>query len=154
MFTTSNSTTKSWILLFVAIAVTVLFMIFAEPVFTTFYIGTDSFADAMYDFNLYFSLATYISLVVWVVAILYYWIIDQVKLSSFVGWALFCVLAVAAAPGVAYFYPVSVFDAENLEFMADLPGLAIVAVPIALVEYFIVSFGLKDFSSNCSTRPF
>lgn len=154
MFTTSNSTTKSWILLIVAIAVTALFMIFAEPVFTTFYIGTDNFADAMYDFNLYFSLATYISIIVWVFAILYYWVIDQVKLSSFVGWALFFVLAVAGAPLVAYFYPVSVFDAENMEFMSDMPGFAIITVPLALVEYLIVSLGVKDFSTNCSTRPF
>lgn len=154
MFTTSNSTTKSWILLVVAIAVTALFMIFAEPVFTTFYVGTDNFADAMYDFNLYFSLATYISLIVWVFAILYYWVLDQVKLSSFVGWALFFVLAVVGAPLVAYFYPVSVFDAENLEFMSDMPGFAIVSVPLALVEYLIVSLGIKDFSTNCSTRPF
>ena len=154
MFTTSNSTTKSWILLVVAIAVTALFMIFAEPVFTTFYVGTDNFADAMYDFNLYFSLATYISLIVWVFAILYYWVLDQVKLSSFVGWALFFVLGVAGAPLVAYFYPISVFDAENLEFMSDMPGFAIVSVPLALVEYLIVSLGIKDFSTNCSTRPF
>lgn len=154
MFTTSNSSTKSWILLVVAIAVTVLFMVFAEPVFTTFFVGTDNFADAMYDFNLYFSIATYISIIVWVFAILYYWVIDQVKLSSFVGWALFFVLAVAAAPTVAYFYSLSVFDAENLEFMSDLPGFAIITVPIALVEYVIVSFGIKDFSTNCSTRPF
>ena len=154
MFTTSNSSTKSWILLVVAIAVTVLFMVFAEPVFTTFFIGSDNFADAMYDFNLYFSIATYISIIVWVFAILYYWVIDQVKLSSFVGWALFFVLAVAAAPTVAYFYSLSVFDAENLEFMSDLPGFAIITVPIALVEYVIVSLGIKDFSTNCSTRPF
>ncbi|MDE5886014.1 MAG: hypothetical protein K2H46_00320 [Muribaculaceae bacterium] len=154
MFTTSNSSTKSWILLVVAIAVTVLFMVFAEPVFTTFFIGSDNFADAMYDFNLYFSIATYISIIVWVFAILYYWVIDQVKLSSFVGWALFFVLAVAAAPTVTYFYSLSVFEAENLEFMSDLPGFAIITVPIALVEYVIVSLGIKDFSTNCSTRPF
>ncbi len=154
MFTTSNSSTKSWILLVVAIAVTALFMIFAEPVFTTFYIGSDNFADSMYDFNLYFSLATYISIIVWVFAILYYWVIDQVKLSSFVGWALFFVLALVAAPTVAYFYPLSVFDAENLDFMTDLPGFAIITVPLALVEYVIVSLGIKDFSTNCSTRPF
>lgn len=138
----------------VAIAVTVLFMVFAEPVFTTFFIGSDNFADAMYDFNLYFSIATYISIIVWVFAILYYWVIDQVKLSSFVGWALFFVLAVAAAPTVTYFYSLSVFEAENLEFMSDLPGFAIITVPIALVEYVIVSLGIKDFSTNCSTRPF
>lgn len=154
MFTTANASLKNWILLFTAIAVTVLFIVFAEPVFTSFYLGTENFADAMYDLNLYFTLATYISIVVWMFAILYYWVIDQVKLSSFVGWSLFCILAVAAAPGISYFYPLNVFDAENLEFMSDLPGLAIVAIPIALVEFFIVSFGIKDFSTNCSTRPF
>ncbi len=154
MFTTSNSSTKSWILLVVAIAVTALFMIFAEPIFTTFYIGSDNFADAMYDYNLYFSLATYISIIVWAFAILYYWVIDQVKLSSFVGWALFFILALVVAPTVAYFYPLSVFDAENLDFMTDLPGFAIITVPLALVEYVIVSLGIKDFSTNCSTRPF
>lgn len=154
MINTNNATVKDWVFLMVAVAVTVLFMVFAEPVLTCFYLGSDQFADAMYDFNLYFILATYLSIDVWVIAILYYWILDHVKLSSFVGWSLFALIAIAIAPAMAYFYPISVFDAENLEFISDMPGLAIVTVPLTLVLYFIVSLGLKGFSTNCSTRPF
>ena len=154
MINTTNAGLKDWIFLSVAVAVTALFMIFAEPVLTCLYLGSDQFADAMYDFNLYFILATYLSIDVWVVAILYYWVLDQVKLSSFVGWALFAIIAIAMAPAISYFYPISVFDAENLQFMSDMPGLAIVTVPITLVFYLIVSLGLKGFSTNCSTRPF
>lgn len=154
MINTKNSTVKDWIMLLVAIAITVLFMVFAEPIFTCFYLGSDSFADAMYDFNLYFTSATYISLVVWVVAILYYWILDKVKLSSFVGWAFFGVMAIAISSATAYFYPLSVFDAENLDFVADMAGMTIAAIPLAIVMYFIVSLGLKGLSTNCSTRPF
>lgn len=154
MINTKHTTTKDWILLFASIAVTVLFVVFAEPVFVSLYLGTDAFADAMYDFNLYFTLSLFISIVVWAFAILYYWVIDQVKLSSFTGWAFFCLLALAFAPAIAYFYPMSVFDAENLEFMTDLAPLAIVTIPMTLLLYLIVSVGIKALSTNCTTRPF
>lgn len=154
MITTNNASAKEWIFLCLAIAVTVLFVVFAEPVFTSFYLGSDRFADAMYDYNLYFTLSIYISILAWAFAILYYWIIDHVKLSSFVGWGFFCLLCVALAPAVAYFYPMSVFEADNLDFAVDLPGMAIVSIPVALVLFFIVSIGCKGFSTNCSTRPF
>ena len=154
MINTHNATFKDWIFLMVAVAITVLFMVFAKPILTCFYLGSDQFADAMIDFNLYFILATFISIDVWVVSILYYWILDQVRLSSFPGWGLFAIIAIVIAPAIAYFYPISVFDAENLEFMSDMPGLAIITIPLTLVFYFIVSIGLKGLSTNCSTRPF
>ena len=154
MINTKYSTTKDWVMLFVSIAVTVLFMVFAEPIQTCFYLGSDEFADSMYKFNLYFILATFISIDVWMVAILYYWILDQVRLSSFSGWALFAIIAIVIAPAIAYFYPISVFEAENLDFMSQLPLLALTIVPLALVLFFIVSLGAKGLSKNCSTRPF
>ena len=154
MLNVHNTTTKSWILLGVALAVTVLFMVFAEPVFTMLYLGTDEFADAMYDFNLYFSLASFICIVVWVFAILYYWIIDSVSLSAFGWWALFGVLAIAVSPILVYCYSLNVFDAENMAFDSDVIGMAVVTIPIALVLYLIVSIGIKDMSTNCSTRPY
>lgn len=154
MINTKYSTTKDWVMLFIAIAVTVLFIYFAEEILTCFYYGTDKFADAMYNFNLYFSLAVYISIVVWVFNILYYWVLDNIKLSSFTGWALFCIFALVCAPGIAYFYPQSVFDEKNLDFISQLPSLALTIVPLTLVLFFIVSLGTKGLSKNCSTRPF
>lgn len=154
MINTKNSSTKDWVWLFGAIAVTVLFIVFSEPIICALYMGTDLFAESMYNFNLYFTVSIFISLTVWVFAILYYWVIDRVKLSSFVAWALFCVFAVGVSGAVTYFYPMSVFYSENLEFITDIPLLAIVSLPISLVLYIIVSLGAKGLSTNCSTRPF
>lgn len=155
MINTKYSSLKDWLMLLAAIAITVLFIVFAEPVLTCFYLGTDTFADAMYDLNLYFILALYISIVVWVIAVLYYWIIDHIELSSFVWWSLFCLLAIIIAAGSAYFYPLNVFEAENLDELApQLPILALTTVPLSLVLFLIVSIGIKGMSKNCSTRPF
>lgn len=154
MINTKYTTTKEWVMLFISIAITVLFIIFAEPILTCFYYGTDKFADAMYELNLYFSLALYISIVVWVLGILYYWVLDQIRLSSFIGWAFFCILALVCAPGIAYFYPQSVFASENLDFISQLSDLALTIIPLTLILFIVVSLGIKGMSKNCSTRPF
>lgn len=156
MFNVKNANgTISWVLLFVAIAITVLYLIFAEPIITTFYIGSDTFADSMYDYNLYFVLATLMSIVVWAMAALYYWVIDQVRLSSFVWWLLFGIAATAIVPFIFFYYPLGVFVEENLlDFEPDLVNFAIISLPLTIVYYFIISVCIKSFSTNCSTRPF
>lgn len=156
MFNVKNATgTTTWVLLFAAIAITVIYLVFAEPVISAFYVGSDTFADSMYDYNLYFVLATLMSIVVWVFASLYYWLIDNVKFSSFVWWFLFGIAATAIVPFIFFYYPLGVFVDENLiDFEGDLVNLAIVSIPLTIVYYFIISFCIKGFSTNCSTRPF
>lgn len=144
----------SWVLLLVGIALTVLYLVFAESLICTFYIGSDTFADAMYDFNMYFILASLMSIVVWVFAVLYYWVIDQVKLSSFVWWILFGIAATAIVPFIFFYYPMGVFLEEDWIFEVDLINLAIISLPFTLVYYFLISVCIKSFSTNCSTRPF
>lgn len=144
----------SWVFLFVGIALTVLYLVFAEPVITAFYIGTDTFADSMYDFNMYFILASLMSVAVWATTVLYYWIIDQVRMSSFLWWMLFGVIATAVVPFIFFYYPMGVFLEDNLEFEVDLINLAIISIPFTIVYYFIISVCIKSFSTNCSTRPF
>ena len=155
MFSVKNANgAVSWVLLFAAIAITVLFLVFAEPVICSVYVGTDTFADAMYDFNMYFVLACLMSITVWAFAALYYWVIDQVKLSSFVWWLLFGIFATAIVPFIFFYYPMGVFLEENWEFEVDLINLAIISIPFTIVYYFIISVCIKSFSTNCSTRPF
>ena len=144
----------SWVLLLVGIALTVLYLVFAEPLICTFYVGSDTFADAMYDFNMYFILASLMSIVVWVFAVLYYWVIDQVKLSSFVWWILFGIAATGIVPFIFFYYPMGVFLEEDWIFEVDLINLAIISLPFTLVYYFLISVCIKSFSTNCSTRPF
>lgn len=155
MFNVKNANgTISWVLLFAGIALTVLYLIFAEPIISTFYVGSDTFADTMYDYNMYFILASLMSVTVWALAAIYYWIIDKVKLSSFVWWMLFGIAAAAIVPFIFFYYPMGVFLEENLEFEVDLVNLAIIALPFTIVYYFLISICIKSFSTNCSTRPF
>lgn len=156
MFNAKNASgVTTWVLLIAGIALTVLFMIFAEPVITAFYLGSDVFADSMYDFNLYFVIVTLMSIVVWVLAALYYWVIDLVRISSFVWWLLFGIAAAAIVPFLTYYYPMGVFVDENLEeVVPELVNLAIIVIPLTIVYYFAISICVKGFSTNCSTRPF
>lgn len=155
MINTKYSSLKDWLMLLAAVVITVLFIVFAEPILTSLYLGSDTFADAMYDYNLYFILTLCVSIVVWVVAILYYWIIDYIGLSSFVWWSVFCLLAIIVAAGTAYFYPLNIFETDNLEeLITQLPVQALITIPLSLVLYVIVSIGIKGMSKNCSTRPF
>lgn len=154
MLNVKYSKSIDWGMLLGAIIITVLFIVFAAPIYNLFYIGSDAFDEEMYDTNMYLSLSVITCCVIWGIAIIYYWIIDSVSLSSFWVWAVFGVIAIALCCGLCYYLPWSNFDANNLDFSSDLSIVALIEIPIAFILFAIVCIATKRLSRNCSTKPF
>lgn len=154
MLNVKYSKSADWMMLIGAIAVTVLFIIFAAPVYNMFYIGSDAFDEEMYNSNMYLSISVITCCVVWGVAILYYWVIDSVSLSNFGMWSLFCLITIALSCGLCFYFPWSSFDEANLDFSSDLSIVALIEIPIALVLFVVTCIAAKRLSRNCSTKPF
>lgn len=154
MLNVKYSKSADWGMLIGAIVITVLFIIFAAPIYNLFYIGSDAFDEEMYNSNMYLSLSVITCCVIWGVAILYYWVIDSVSLSSFWMWSLFGLFAIALSCGLCFYFPWSSFDAANLDFSSDLSIVALIEIPIALILFAIVCVATKRLSRNCSTKPF
>lgn len=154
MINVKYSRTADWIWLFVGIALTALYIIFADPFYNMFYYGSDGFSDTMYEYNLYTNIAIITSITSWVIAILYYLVIDSVHLSKFWAWACGLILTVLLVMILTVYIPDGELMADNLDFIGDLWSIGIINIFVGLVFYFIISLSLKGLSVNCSRRPF
>lgn len=154
MINLNYSKTSDWVWLFIGIAVTILYLVFADPFYNMFYYGSDGFSDTMYDTNMYFVIAAVCSCVVWAVAILYYLLLDTVKLSKFWGWALGLIIAIALVVLLTVYIPDGKLMEDNLDYIGDLWSIGIINIIVSLVMYVIISLSLKGLSANCRTCPF
>jgi|GEM_PF-299048 len=140
------------ILLVVGIVLTALYIIFAPQFYESCYYS-QGFSDWMYNQNMYLIVAIVVVLVAWILAFLYYKVIDNISLSKWYHWLIFFVIAVLLAPAVNIVYPNSVSTEEGQEFMADLQNFAIINVAVTAVFFCIASAALCGFSTNCKYVP-
>lgn len=141
---------QDWVPLFVAMAVTILYVVFATPIYDILYHGNAEFSDMMFEQNLYVSVALITSAIVWVGAILYYWILD--RYSSWLIWILFFAVVLVGSSVGAFYFPDMKF--AEYDFTQDLQMFALVNIAVAFVLFFAVSLGVKNLSKNCATTPF
>ena len=143
---------KEWYLLVTGILITVLYIVFATPFYDILYPGSAQFSNQMYNQNMYLVVAVLTSVIVWVIAIFYYWIID--RFPRFWSWFIAFVLALAFAPSVTFVYPDQTFQEMDLDLSIDLANFALVKLAVTGVLFFITSLCIKGFSKNCATTPF
>jgi len=147
----SCTTMKDWIGLFIALAVSALFLVFCIPLYELMYYDTD-FATEMYESNMYFLCAAYTVGVVWLICILYYLIIDH--FNRWWQWLIALLLSILLAPSVVFMYSDNYFAEENIDFSTQLANFNIVSGVIACILFISTSICIKSLSTNCSTTPF
>lgn len=145
------SSMKDWMYLLVGVIITVLYLVFATPIYELMYYDAE-FSNEMYNENMYFVVAVTTSLIAWGIAILYYWIIDY--LDRWYHWILAFILSVACTPVVTFVYPDSTFSEINLDYSTQLGNFAIVNIVIGIILFLVASFSVKNLSSHCSATPF
>ncbi len=141
------------ILLFVLGAViSVLFIVFSTSLFEVLYYERE-FSNEMYNANLYLPLAFVDVMVAWVLAAIYYYVINSVRFSRWYHWLIVLVIAMVLAPSINYIYANAAFADDGLAFYSQLLGFTMVGVIIEAVLFIIVSFSLRWWSSNCRHTP-
>lgn len=145
------SSMKDWMYLLIGVIITVLYLVFATPIYELMYYDAE-FSNEMYNENMYFVVAVTTSLIAWGIAILYYWIIDY--LDRWYHWILAFILSVACTPVVTFVYPDSTFSEMNLDYSTQLGNFAIVNIIIGIILFLVASFSVKNLSSHCSATPF
>ncbi len=145
------SSMKDWMYLLAGVIITVLYLVFATPIYELMYYDAE-FSNEMYNENMYFVVAVTTSLIAWGIAILYYWIIDY--LDRWYHWILAFILSVACTPVVTFVYPDSTFSEINLDYSTQLGNFAIVNIVIGIILFLVASFSVKNLSSHCSATPF
>lgn len=141
-----------WIWLISGLVLTALFIFFSTPFYEMLYFNGE-FSNEMYNENMYLVVAGYTSLIVWAIAILYYWVID--RFERWYHWLIAVLLVVALSPTVVYFYCDGYFSENNLDLLTiPLINFNIINTIVSLALFFIVCLSVKKLSGHCSTTPF
>lgn len=144
--------TNEWIGLAIGLVITILYLIFATPLYELLYPGSSEYANEMYNNNMYFVEAIILTMTTWGLALIYYIFIDN--FPSFWCWFLFLIAALAVAPLVGYYYVNHAFEEFNLDFAFELMNFAFINIAVSGILFFCISICIKGLSKNCSTTPF
>ena len=143
---------KNSILLIVGIVVTLLFLAFPSQIFEACYYDRE-FSNAMYNENLYLVVAIVTSLVAWLAAGLFYYVINSVSFSRWYHWLITLVITSFLSAIINYIYPNSIFSDNGYDFGAQLFGFCVVDFLVTALLFVIASFAIRWWSSNCRHTP-
>ena len=143
---------KNMILLITGAVLTVLFLIFSTPLIESLYYERE-FSNEMYNENMYLLVAIVTALAAWLLAAVYYYVINSVSFSRWYHWLMVLGVACVVAPVINYIYPNNVFDSLGLDFSSQLFSFCIVDVLLEAVLFIVASFSIRWWSSNCRHTP-
>ena len=143
---------KNLILLVFGIVITLVLVLFSSHIYEALYYER-AFSDAMYNGNVYFMIALFSSIILWVMAVVYYYIINSVRFSRWYHWLVMLLGASCLATTVNYYYAKSIFTADKLDFSLQLFNFSVVETILNMVLFIVVSFSIRWWSSNCRHTP-
>lgn len=143
---------KNSILLIAGAVVSLLFLLLNTAIFEALYYERQ-FSNEMYNQNLYFVVAVVTVLVAWVLAAVFYYVINSVRFSRW--WHWLCVLGAACvvAPVTCFVLCNNSLSAEGYDFSAQLFSFCVVDLAVEAVLFVIASFAMRWWSSNCRHTP-
>lgn len=143
---------KHAILLCVGIVLTLLFLVFPSAIYELGYYQNE-FSNEMYNENLYLPMALVTTLVSWVMAALFYYIINSVSFSRWYHWLVMLVISSILSAVVDYAYADHVLSGMGFDFESQLFSFSLFNFVVALVIFVLASFAIRWWSSNCRHTP-
>ncbi|GHT21177.1 hypothetical protein AGMMS4957_09580 [Bacteroidia bacterium] len=107
----------------------------------------------MYNSNMYFVIAVLTVLITWVVAGIYYYVINSVRFSRWYHWLIMLAAVTFCAPTVTYVYPNAEFTSQSYDYAVELMNFAVVNLAVTIVMFIIASFSIRWWSSQCRHTP-
>lgn len=140
---------KNPILLIGGVMLTLLFVVFASPIYECFGMPVD-FSYEMDNDGHYFVTSIISSVVAWGVAGLFYYVINSVSFSRWYHWLISLLVASVLSSVIAFLY----LDSALTEgFSGSLFSFSIVDFVVTAILYIIASFAIRWWSSNCRHTP-
>jgi hypothetical protein len=143
---------KNSILLISGILITLLTVILSAHLYEMLYYDNE-FSNEMYNEHLYFPVALVTALVAWVLAGMYYYVINSVRFSRWYHWLIMLFVAIVLAPIINYTYPSSVFSSLGYDFSAQLFSFCMADLVAEAVLFIVASYSIRWWSSNCRHTP-
>ncbi|MCQ2112458.1 MAG: hypothetical protein MJY95_03845 [Bacteroidaceae bacterium] len=134
----------------IGIIISVAFIMMATPMYDSLNFDA-AFLNDMY--NSYTNTAVTIVCTAWIVAAIYYYVINSVRFSRWYHWLLMLIAAVIIAPGISFYSPYAEFSEEGKDYMQQLTTLNFVNVGVTIVMFIVASFSIRWWSTNCRHTP-
>ena len=143
---------KNVLLLVSGIVITLICIIFSTQLFEALYYERE-FSNEMYNQNIYFTIALILCSIAWIIAGIYYYLINSVSFSRWFHWLITLFVACFVSAIASDAYATVRFSDLQLDFSNQLFNFSIVLFFVELVLFTIVSFSIRWWSSNCRHTP-
>lgn len=143
---------KNSILLIAGAVLSLLFLVLSTKIFEALYYER-SFSDAMYNQNLYFVVAVVTLTVAWVLAAVFYYVINSVSFSRWFHWLAVMAVACVIATVTNFVLCNNSLSAEGYDFASQLGSFCTVGLFVEAVLFTVASFSMRWWSSNCRHTP-
>jgi hypothetical protein len=140
---------KNPILLIGGVVLTLLFVVFASPIYECFGMPVD-FSYEMDNDGHYFVTSIISSVVAWGVAGLFYYVINSVSFSRWYHWLISLLAASLLSSVIAFIY---LDNALAVGFSSALFSFSVIDFVVTAILYIIASFAMRWWSSNCRHTP-
>ena len=143
---------KNSILLITGAVISLLFLLLNTKIFEALYYER-AFSDAMYNQNLYFVVAIVTLAIAWVLAAVFYYVINSVRFSRWYHWLLVQAAACVVTPVTSFVLCNNSLTAEGYDFAGQLGSFCVIDLAVEAVLFTVASFAMRWWSSNCRHTP-
>lgn len=144
---------KQSILLIGGAILTLLFILFAAPVFEALY-SEREFSNEMYNQGIYLPVSIILALTAWGAAGVFYYVINSVRFSRWYHWLLLLVAVAILTPLATNAYADGIFTDDGYSFSHQLTSFGMISALIEAALFTVASFAMRWWSSNCRHTPF
>lgn len=134
------------------IAATLMFFVFREEVYSTFYYAS-GFNDQLWNLGLYNVIALITIGMSWGGAALYYYAINSVRWDRWWHWLAVMAVVVLLTPSICYGVNIHAFTEAGLDYQLEAISFELSNLIITAVLFVVASFSMRWWSTNCRHTP-
>ena len=144
---------KYTIYLIAGLVATLILLVLASPILDAMFSCQTEFANEMYNNNLYFMTTLFSAIIAWVLAGIFYYVINSVSFSRWYHWLIVLAVGAVASCITAYSYLDGVFANDGVDYSDQLFGFAMTNLLVEVVMFVIASYSMRWWSTNCRHTP-
>lgn len=144
---------KYTLYLIAGLVATVALVLLSGTILDAMFAGQTEFANEMYNNKLYMMTTLFSALYAWVLAAMFYYVVNSVSFSRWYHWLIVLGVAAVASSVTAYTYCDGIFADDEVDFGNQLFGFAVANLLVEALLFMIASFSMRWWSSNCRHTP-
>ncbi|MGI6223637.1 MAG: hypothetical protein ACOYJG_08510 [Prevotella sp.] len=144
---------KYTIYLITGLVATIVLLLLSGTILDAMFSGQTEFANEMYNNNLYRMTTLFSVIYAWVLAGVFYYVINSVSFSRWYHWLIVLAIACVVSSITTYTYCDGIFTDDGVDYSDQLFGFAMTNLLVEALFFIIASYSMRWWSSNCRHTP-